>query len=56
MYSSTDFMICADEAHKAKVSRPDIMGHLIEHSTDDTSGKKLLDSESRLIIIAGRKV
>src|SRR5689334_20897486 len=32
------------------------MGHLIEHSTDDAAGKKLLDSESRLIIIAGRQV
>ncbi|KAH8603050.1 cytochrome P450 monooxygenase-like protein [Bisporella sp. PMI_857] len=36
-----------------KNTRPDIMGHLLEHTSNDTDGRALLDAESRVIIGAG---
>lgn len=37
-------------------ARPDIMGHLLEHTPIDKAGKALLNSDSRFLIGAGRYV
>lgn len=49
----------ADQVNKRrqmKNPRPDIMGHLLEHTEDNATGRKLLNADSRVIIGAGRQV
>jgi hypothetical protein len=47
----------ADQVNKRrqmKNPRPDIMGHLLEHTEDTATSRKLLNADSRVIIGAGR--
>jgi hypothetical protein len=48
----------ADQVNKRrqmkKPTRPDIMGHLLEHTENTATGRALLDADSRVIIGAGR--
>ncbi|KAG0646070.1 Cytokinin biosynthesis 2 [Hyphodiscus hymeniophilus] len=42
-----------DKRSQMKNPRPDIMGHLLEHTEDTAAGRRLLNADSRVIIGAG---
>ncbi|KAI9645352.1 hypothetical protein NHQ30_006088 [Ciborinia camelliae] len=54
MKEFNDWSACQVEARRhMKNPKPDIMGHLLEHTENTSSGRALLNADSRLIIGAG---